>query len=333
MKFKIEKNYKKTLILWSAIAIVLAAVAGALGDIMLPFAAASLAFVFVLSGFERRVVIILVALSALLACTVIGVVFNGAFTLLGLEVVAVAIVIAYAYVRGISKAGSAAIITGIVASCIVLSLCLYAMISSGEYTLGAVKLFYEEFLNAFKSDFSVRLNEMAGIYPDAEMQEMILAADVDVLLDSLSSIAVSLLIIVAFFLTGLTYKVFFALLMKYSDTPEEIMKWRFITPSLYGYFYIAISFISLLVASETDSVSIAVINLYNVFTFVYAYVGFNFALTMLSSRRSSGFAWMIMIVGIVMFSSISVQFLSVLGVLFTLYYNKTQGKTTVGNGQ
>jgi hypothetical protein len=70
--------------------------------------------------------------------------------------------------------------------------------------------------------------------------------------------------------------------------------------------------------SADSVVSVAVANLYNIFMVVFAYLGFNFAVQLLSTRRSKAFAYFIIVLALLMFSSFAIEILSLMGVFFTI---------------
>ena len=64
--------------------------------------------------------------------------------------------------------------------------------------------------------------------------------------------------------------------------------------------------------------AVTVLNLYNIFMVVYAYFGFNYATYLLSLRRSRGFAYTVLIIAILVFSSLAVEILSLMGAFYAI---------------
>lgn len=322
---KLDNLFKRNnmILLWSLITVACGAVSGFFGDAMMPVAAALLAYVTLIDSSPKKAVSILTATVTAVASVILFYLLNGFWSPVGIEIVAVAVVLWYTYSRNISKAGSAAISTAVIAIFAVLSLALLAMGLEKEYSIAAVSRFYTELYSAMREYFVTQIDTFLESYMSANNGTPSLAINAEELFDAMASVMISVFIITAFFLAGFTYKIFGLITLRFAEDKEKSLKWRFVTPSLYAYFYIVLIILQLLVGASDDVLAIAVINLYNVFMFVYAYVGFNCAHAMLLTRRSSGFAWLILILATVTFSSLAIQILSMLGVIFTLQYNKT----------
>ena len=72
-----------------------------------------------------------------------------------------------------------------------------------------------------------------------------------------------------------------------------------------------------------DSVLVvAIVNLYNIFMVVFAYVGCNYALHFVSQMRKKGLARFILIAFLVMANAVAIQILSFVGVFITTMHNK-----------
>ncbi len=323
LKIKNELQYKKTIVALSVLTVVLGAVSALVGDIGLPFVVAPLAVLMLLDSRSKRIVTSSVSTLVLASNVLITYFVNGVWSPLGIEIVLVAFIIAYTYTIGMSKAGSAAICTAVISVFVVLTMALVAVSAVGEFSVYAVKEFYSGVYNELRVTFVKGVMEMMQSASSGTSEPLLSENDVLAMFESISYLMISLVVVYSFFVAGLCYKIFTAVSCKCSREPREVLEWRFITPSLFAYFYIALMLVNLFAGASTDTLAITVANLYNIFMFVYAYVGFNFAYAMLSTRRSPAFAWLVLILGVALFASFAVQLLSMFGLMFTLYYNKT----------
>ena len=71
--------------------------------------------------------------------------------------------------------------------------------------------------------------------------------------------------------------------------------------------------------------NILLVNLSNIFEFVFAYVGFTAALSLISMKLSIGKAWLILITAILISFSFAIMILAALGIFFTVMSGKFSG--------
>ena len=149
-----------------------------------------------------------------------------------------------------------------------------------------------------------------------------------VYLDNIAYLAPSVVAIFAFILVGISYKIFIRLLYKYSILGAGVLRWRFTTTNVFVAFYVVLALLNIFV-SDSSAFSLSVLNLYTFFSFLYAYIGYNFVLALISQRMRYGVAVLLMWAAIILFSSFAVTLLSLGGVVFTFISNKTGGFGTL----
>lgn len=303
---------------FSILALIFGAVSAILGELFVALAIAPLAALFVFERKEKRILsyivsILLVAVNFLIA---------GPLSVIGVEIVIVALIIAVAYARGMSKAECVLALTVVVSIMITLSLVFAAINETKVYTIESVISFYQNGFEAMKQEFVTQISEVTSSMGDGTEMLIYTAEDAAALFDRFANMLISVLVIISFALTGVILKVFSALMLRVSDEPDHIVSWRFVTSNIFAYFYLALFALYMFVAADTSVLAISIVNLYNVFMYVYAYFGFGYALGLISRGRSRGFGTVMLLLGCVMFSAVAFQILSLLGVFHTVTYNK-----------
>ena len=121
---------------------------------------------------------------------------------------------------------------------------------------------------------------------------------------------------------GISLKLFTFITWKKCDDKDYVIKWRFTTPSLYAYFYIALIFVSMFTMANVSIFTVCVSNLYNIFMIVYAYIGFNFVHAFLSIKRKPIFAFILLLIITVLMLNLALELLAIIGAFGTIRRNK-----------
>ena len=311
-------KYPVAIAAFSFMAVAFSAIAALLGEIFLAAVVAPLAALYIFEKKERR--ILSYVISALVV--IINFVINGPLSVVGVEAVIISVVIAYSFLRGLGKAECVLWLTVVTSVMLVLALAFAAMNETGIYTYEAVVSFYQNGLDAMKNDFVSNMSLLSSSLGDGTEMLIYTAEEAAALFDMLLNMMLSIIVIISLVLVGIILKIFSAFMIRVSDNPERILSWRFVTPNLFAYFYLTLFVLYFILASSGGALAISVMNLYNIFMAIYAYFGFGYATAFLSKGRSRGFATVMVIIGCVLFSSFAFQILSVLGVFFTINYNK-----------
>jgi hypothetical protein len=133
---------------------------------------------------------------------------------------------------------------------------------------------------------------------------------------------ISYIVIICFAVVGIAMKLFVKLYTRLCEDISHTIYWRFMTTSVFAYFYITLMFLSVFTSTSGGVFGIAIGNLYNIFLIVYAYVGFNQAVAMLSVKVRPAVAMLIVFAVTAVAMSFALQLLAVLGVLYTIRKNR-----------
>jgi hypothetical protein len=183
---------------------------------------------------------------------------------------------------------------------------------------------YEYFLvqfDLFKENTIAAIVEMAG--STVETNEVLSPEYMNEIFDAYLNCIVAIVSVFAFFLVGLSHKIFSGLIRNYSKDSEEIDFWRFMPSSVFAYFYFALALLSLFEMDTESVLALSIANLYLIFTFVFAYVGFKFTSVALNKNGRSTVLTSLAVLAItLMFSSFAVQILAAVGAFVAAYRSK-----------
>ena len=261
---------------------------------------------------------------------VTDVLVNGLYSLIGVFAIVLGLMIFFVYKLKISKCESVFAMTLISSLLILLAYILLGMqntegLSVSEY----YKAFYEEYKEYFVNYF----HEMYAAMP--ELKETVVVSDEDIIaaLDSIVSMLVSFIVIYGFVLTGIACKIFTIFVSRYSQDKKEITNWRFITPSVYAYFYLVLTLAGFFVGAEANVFALTVTNLSNIFMVVYAYIGWSCISRMLSAKKRSVVSHIFLFLAIIIFAGLALNILSFFGVFYTITVNKIIGGHNPDDGE
>ena len=318
LKYKI--NYHITLVLLGLSVLIFGAV-GILcrikGIIMIPLISAFLATILCVE--KRRVTSVAVAVLLLAFEIYYG--SLGYFTVISLSSVILAIIIALCYTKEAKKSHTALYATAFIAISIVLLATLYIL---GNFKNGSVSDVVDNFLiiyNNFKE--KTIADVMSVVRQSAKEEEMFSTESLNLLFDTYLNLSVALVSILSFLIVGITLKVFSRLIRSYSRNPDKINQWDFMPSAPFAYFYFVNAILSLFVSKSEDALSISIMNLHLIFMFVFAYVGYKFITTIISSNgRNPLFTSFAVLAVTVLFSSFAIQILAISGAFVSVNYDK-----------
>ena len=314
-----ESISRKKIVLIMALAVVFSlALCVIFGEIGLPLFSAFYA-VLILADRSSKKVVSLAACAITLAVTVSLYIFNLGTLALPFACVG-GVLISVLFAKGTPKGELAFYLTTIFVVMLVGSLYLSFATAAGNYSLSAVA----EYINGWYAELRL---EFVNSIMDAVKEtssELFVAIDeitVSETFDSLFNLAPAAIVIFAFALAGVSLKIFSTLAYKLAKEPQHVVFWRFSTSNVIAYFYCAL-FVLNFFAAGNGVFSITVSNLFYVFLAVYAYIGYNFALSLLSGRLGYALSVIILIAAIIFFGIIALELMSLLGVVFTHISNK-----------
>lgn len=307
---------QKTLFTISFLCILFGAFCCVIGDLLLPLVIGMLAAIYLFDTDKGRRFAIGVSV-VLLVMNIAVFITKTSITFFAPAAVLISFLIFLSFKKGDSKADTALISTVIISVFTLLSLILLGMVEGAEYTIDAALSFYKELSDSIRLQFVEAMSRAYQIM-EVEVSEEAIGLVYDLQVRMLPSI----LLIGGFITTGLSMKLFGFAVGKCCEDRKHIDSWRFMLTSISGYLYLILAIASMFLNDPDSLLTISVLNLYNVFLVVFAYVGFNFVYALLRMKFSGAVSLIILAGAMVIFFSFAVQLLSYAGVMFTLRRNR-----------
>lgn len=323
MKNELKKNltYNKTMLILSVLCIVCGLSTLLITEAVIPIAAAFLAAIFLFEREGRRrfsytvsIILLLINLAAFFIPEQIPTFFS-------LTVIAFAFLMYRSYTKGTEKSECAFFMTAVSALMLGVTIIAIPMFAYGKFSFEAVTEFYDGIISLLREEMILSVNELLF---DLSVQGAPIAIDMaqfGELFDRQLSMTISYVIIFAFFLAGAALKCFSLIVSKCADSVKEIFLWRFKTSNVFACFYFILAVATFFIASPDSIFAITVLNLYNILMFVYFYVGFTVAVGYLSRGRRPLFAFLIILLAIMLFFTYAIELLAVIGAVFTIRTN------------
>lgn len=319
IRLKSSLSQKKTLLILSLSCLLVGALSVLVGDILVPVMSAILALIFVFENNKRTFG--LVTAVALIVINGVAMGFGVTMNLFGLQSVILALMFVAAFRNARTKTETIVILTVISVLFSVINLALIPVGELNSFDISGIIGYYESMIKEFKDAFVetayVTYSQLLE-KSDIQITESLIAEVFDKQLTSM----ISYIVIIGILCVGIFTKLFDALSAKLAEDISAVASWRFMTSSIFAYFYIILMILLIFTSAHGGVIGIAVSNLYNIFLVVYAYVGFNFVLALIATRMKPTTAVIVLIVVILIAMSIALQFLSMVGVLFTIRKNR-----------
>ena len=326
MQISLNKNSNtKTLAVLSIITALFAAVTALVSDFILPIPAALFAIIILLENGKKKYFSVSLGV-LMLALNVISVLFFGSFMFSCLEIIILGFIIAICFSKDLPKGETVFIICVAATLFIILNAVSLAIVYTRIFSFDAIKVFYSELYGSVKTAFVESVSTLTSSLPEGSADIAITPDEISALLDSMIPMIISFIVICGFIITGFTLKIFSFVAFRLDSEKKEILDWRFRTGSLFAYFYLALLILQLFTANSTDLFAVIVANLTNIFCAVYAYIGFNFVYMFLSMKRSPVFSFILLIAGVVLFSTIVIDIFAITGAFVTITSNKAIAK-------
>ena len=298
-------------------------VSGLGGIITVPLTAASLAALICIE--KRRIVSCAVALILIVAELLVSI--QDYFTLASVTAVLVAVIMAIHLLLKRDKSESALFATMATALLLIISVALYIFGTTNASSLSEI---YDHFLLGFDKWKESTVSYMLSISTTANPAGNVLSIEyMNEVFDAYLHCIIAIVTACAFLLAGFSHKIFCALLSRYAKDHDMIKGWRFMPDKVFAYLYFALAFFTLFRMDSESVIDVSVVNLYIIFMFVFAYVGFKFMSAALSRNgRSSISSSLIVLVLTAMFSSFALQVLAIIGAFISAYRSKFIGDYT-----
>lgn len=332
LKIKEGRGGTRAKLIVSAIALAFAVIAAllmTLGMLFVPFLVTAFVLIFTLEGGGKRIFSIVVPTLAV----AIDLIFNGIYSLSALTAVIAAIIIYLAMTRVILTKGEAALtVTALISVVIALLLLFSAFYVVGSFDFELAIQYYSELVDDMRELWVKTMDEHIAANPDTEFSKLMTPELIVAVFDSYISVLFSVIGILAFLLSGIAFKLISLTLPLFLVDKKEISTWRFSLSSVFGFFYLGLYVIQIFLPG-TDVASVVVLNLMNVFMFIFAYIGLGFAHSFLCYRmRNKATATLILVFVCIMFYSFAINILSFVGVFAAGLLNKMneEGKDLQG---
>ncbi len=320
MRTELRNDFSKntTLFLLSLFCVLAGLSSFFLGEVAIIPVSALLAAIFVFETGRTRTFSIIVS-AALVAINIVMVAFlQPVVSVWALTSILCALTIALCYNKGSSVFDSSLIVTAIITALFVASLIVVGMIGAGEFTVEAAKDYYFKLYHAFRQQFSELL---VGLYarldPTITRGSTITVEEISAVIDLVLSLMLAVLIVISFGFAGLSLKLFRRVIVRYAGNPDFARSWRFVPPSFFGHFYIILVVAYFILSNSSGIVAITVANLYLIFMWIYAYVGAKILFQFLAQKKNKAFAVLMLALGLLIFSSLVIQILAMIGAFFT----------------
>lgn len=316
---KNSASYKSTITVLS----ILTALGGfgcmLIGYLFLPFASAFYAALLVYENPSKRIATYVLPIGIF----VVNFLVKGFFSLEAVSYVAVGVIIYFAAKRGISKGEAAFWTTLTLTVLFTVSAIFLAFDYVGAIGLTSIKQFFSNLFTSSKTQFTQLLTSLITTGEDGTKFFVCTPQEAEALFHEFIILLIPVVILLAFLLSGLTFKIFSATVRRCSGRDSIINLWNFRVSNFVAYFYIAVAILSIFVSLDKSIFSYVVITLNTVLSAVFAYIGITVVYSIMRARGMSTFLTVSAIIIVcLLFSSFSTQIVSFVGVYFSIITNK-----------
>lgn len=319
ISIKTDFSYTRVMARYTLLTLFSALGCSLMGYIFLPFAAAFYAAILIFENPAKRIVsfvlpIVIFAINFLL---------RGIYSLEAVAYLIVGLIIFLCVKRNKSKGETAfwigvAIFLSVLISVLLL---IFELSNSAGYT--SVSKFFSEIYSEYKTAFLDAVTSLVREDADGVQLFAYNLYEAEMMFRELIMYLVPLFFLFSFVISGVTLKVFSRTIEKNTDENCEIYGWNFGTSNAIAYFFIALSFVSLIAGFDADVVSLVIFTLNTLFTAVFAYIGLKSLYYIIISRgKSRIFALVLIVIALALLSSFAFQLFSYFGVIINIVTNK-----------
>ena len=321
-ELKASSSNKKTFIIISFLCILSSLICCVLGEILLPVTIATLALIYLFDKTEKHTLSIALSI-ALVVINILAIVFKIGISLFSVQAIVIALLICLSFNKEWEKSETSFVLTLIFAFFSLVSAILLGMVEKGEFTFSAAYEFYSEISNELRELFVTSAHNM---YSEAfaNMGVKLTLEDLGALYDSQLNMLVSYFVVASFIAVGISFKLFSIFASRLCKHPDMFRDWKFKTSNLYAYFYVILGLISIFATTNGGVLALTVSNLYIIFMAVYLYIGINVIVNILSTRIKPIIAYILIVVAFLTASSLAMQILAFVGVMFTIRKNNEE---------
>ena len=302
----------------------LAAYTAQLGILLAPFVAAPLSALFLLERGKPKVL----SLALPICLLALDAVFNGIYSYSAIAAIVIALSVYLALgLRIFAKADAAMLAVVLVSAIAFLTIILYGCRLNNTLSFAASFDYYRNLVEQMRGEWlSVISNYLAQSAASGNTVTLT-NEDILALYDNYVLSLYSVVIIAAFTLVGISYKLFTAIFARFVEKKVVIYKWRFALSPIYAIAYL-ILYVLQLFAAGYSAFAVVTVNLMNVMMVLFAYLGLLFAdayFRMKSDGRSGG--KLIVLIAVLFIGSTALVLLSLLGVFASFAANKAEKST------
>jgi len=290
-----------------------------LGYLILPFASAFFAALLVYENPSKRIL----SYALPIGLFTVNFFLNGLYSLEGIIYVVIGVIIYFVLKKNVSKGEAAFWISTAVVFFIIVSLVFTAFKFTGSVGVLPVKQYYSNLYVNFKKQFIETVTSLKIFDDNGAVSFAYNAYEAEQLFRELVVSFVTVIIVFAFTISGVTLKLFASSVAKYSSEDSLIYKWDFKTSNIVAIFYVAVSLISMMTDYDGSAFAFVVIALNTLFSAIFAYIGVRFIFYFILSKGKSVIFAVIAIAFIfILLSSFAMPILSYIGVYINAIMNR-----------
>ena len=302
-------SYKSELAILSVLTLIFGFCCLLFGYLMLPVAAGFYAALLSYEKKESRVLSYVIPLVPL----VVNVFVNGFYSLEAISYIIIGAIIYKGFSNKKDKAAIVFIATTVLILLMGISLALFAFDRMGTLRISALADFYIDLYESGKTKFISFLTSFTSIDNNGFTFHNFNASEAVDMYNSLVFSLIPLSVIFALILVALSAKLFVSRSLKYnSEDDVQLIGWKFVTSPFIAYSYIVITAFASLSSQGIVGVSLSFVS--SILMAVYFYIGICAMYSFISLRKGQGFAFMVIALTLIVFSSFAPQIISFAGV-------------------
>ncbi len=317
-----NSTYKNTISFLSIFSFVCALGCVLLGYLFMPLAAAFYSTLLIYENPRKR----FFSLSIPIAVFIINIVLNGLFSLEGIGYVLISLIVAKFYKSGKSKSECAFWLSLVTLLLFLISIIIFPINKTGIVSFEIIPQYYRALFIEQKSNFVRFFTSYTTVDKNGDLFFVINPTDAALMFNELLYILIPGIIITSFLLSGVTLKIFSSKVLRYSGVESGIDTWQFGTSKFLAGFYLILSILNFFASQGQTTLDFLISSVYMILLAVFAYIGVRFFYQIFSRQRKL-FTTMVLLIGIILFSSFAFQLLSYFGVFYVFqsasYINET----------
>jgi hypothetical protein len=288
------------------------------GYVFLPFASAFYAMILIFENQAKRIVSYVLPL----VIFVINFLLRGICSLEAVAYFAVGFIIYLCVKKNKSKGETAFWLSFLILICLAISAFLLTLEISSDLGYTSLSRFFGDTFSKYKEVFLNTVTALVHENSDGVQFFAYNLYEANMLLQELIVYIVPVSFLLSFVIAGITLKVFCRTVERNAEESCEIYAWHFGMSNLISYFFFALSVVAMLASSDGTVFFYVIFTLNTVFTAVFAYIGLKSLYIIISHKKSTAFAIVLIVLGFLLLSSFAFQSLSYFGAVINILTNK-----------